>query len=54
MFLLLAFGEGARRAMADSLAGPGMNLSKVCCGLQHPRPQTPGAVFLAAAGGGDR
>ena len=48
---VLAFGEGARRAMAEFIGGPGMKLSKVCCGcsMRVHRPLAPSSSRRRAA-----
>ena len=52
---LLAFGEGARRAMAEFVGGAGNEAVKGLLGMQHPGPEAPGAVFLLfGLRGGDR
>ena len=47
---LLAFGKGARRAMAEFIGRAGNEAVEGLLGMQHPRPQALGAVFLAAFG----
>src|SRR5580704_12323499 len=46
--LLLAFGKGARRAMAEFIGRAGNEAVERLLRMQHPRPKSTGAVFLAS------